>query len=368
MTRSPSRSAEHAAGTVHATVVSSPSIGSGQRRRRRSSARTTRCRRCSSSCPGSKQAWPNSAACWSPAMPLIGMPAPSRRTRVVGRRRSARSTAAPRAARPSARRTGRTARRTSRRSRMSNSIVRLALDGVGGVHRAAGQVPQQPRVDRAEREVGRRRSTPPSVSSHSIFEAEKYGSSTRPVVRADQRQVAGVAQLVAARRRAPVLPDDGPVAAARPVRAVPGDDRLALVGDADGGDRLASSRSTQLGRASPARPRPRSRRRRARPSPGAGKCWVNSRYGDRPGVPGSSTAKARTPVVPASMATTTVTTFRSRRARTSGQRPIRLLRRRARLRVASIAEADAVELVVGGEQAEKSQSDTCGRRRPGSGS
>ena len=45
------------------------------RRRRRSAARSCRCRTCSSPCPGSKHAWPNSAACWSPAMPLIGMPA-----------------------------------------------------------------------------------------------------------------------------------------------------------------------------------------------------------------------------------------------------------------------------------------------------
>ena len=48
--------------------------------------------------PGAKQAWPNSAACWSPAMPETGMPA-GMPAAVRRSRRSARSTAAPPAAR-----------------------------------------------------------------------------------------------------------------------------------------------------------------------------------------------------------------------------------------------------------------------------
>ena len=39
--------------------------------------------------------------------------------------------------------------------------------------------------------------------------------------------------------------------------------------------------------------------------PGCGKCWGNSRYDQPQGAPDSSTAKARMPVVPASIAITT---------------------------------------------------------------
>ena len=38
--------------------------------------------------------------------------------------------------------------------------------------------------------------------------------------------------------------------------------------------------------------------------PGWGKCWVNSSYARPTGIPSRSMAKARTPVVPASIATT----------------------------------------------------------------
>ncbi len=68
---------------------------------------------------------------------------------------------------------------------MSKSIVRLALDGSVAWTVAAGEVPQQPGVDGAERTGRSSAATPPSVSSHSTFDAEKYGSSTRPVVGAD---------------------------------------------------------------------------------------------------------------------------------------------------------------------------------------
>ena len=88
----------------------------------------------------------------------------------------------------------------------------------------------------------------------------------------------------------------------RPVRPAPRDHRLALVGDADGGDRLVEPCRTARP-ASPA-PRPRSRWRRARPSPGRGKCCVNSRY-DQPRICRRLVhGEARTPVVPASMAIT----------------------------------------------------------------
>ena len=90
----------------------------------------------------------------------------------------------------------------------------------------------------------------------------------------------------------------------RPVAAVPQHDGLALVGDADGGDRAraASSSSSRQGRGHggpdllgivlhPAR------------AGGSTAGTPGSRL--RPGGPSSSTAMARTPVVPASMAMTT---------------------------------------------------------------
>ena len=69
-----------------------------------------------------------------------------------------------------------------------------------------------------------------------------------------------------------------------PVRAVPHHDGLALVGDADRGDRLArvAARADDLGERLDGH-RARSRRRRARPSPGCGKCCGNSRYGEARG-------------------------------------------------------------------------------------
>ena len=70
---------------------------------------------------------------------------------------------------------------------------------------------------------------------------EKYGSSTSPVRSPDQVEVPGRGQLVAAGGGAPVLPDDGAVAGPAGA-AVPGHDRLPLVGDAEGGDRLRRAR------------------------------------------------------------------------------------------------------------------------------
>ena len=78
--------------------------------------------------PGAKQAWPNSAACWSPAMPLIGDAGPTPGTAPVSAEPAARRSHLGQHGRR-ARRRGRTARRTTSIGAMSNSIVRLALDG-----------------------------------------------------------------------------------------------------------------------------------------------------------------------------------------------------------------------------------------------
>ena len=146
----------------------------------------------------------------------------------------------------------------------------------------AGEVPQDPRVDGAERERRRRRRRRPRASSHSSLVAEKYGSSTSPVRARTSGSYAGGAQVVAARRGAAVLPHDGAVA--RPTgRAVPHHDRLALVGDADR-RRRCRRRARRPPRRACRAPRARCRRRRARPSPAAGSAG---------GTPGRRTPPAR---------------------------------------------------------------------------
>ena len=77
------------------------------------------------------------------------------------------------------------------------------------------------------------RSAPSTLrSSHSIFVAGEVGVEDQPGPLAHQRLVAGLAQLVAARGGAAVLPDQRAVDRLAG-RRVPGDDRLALVGDPD---------------------------------------------------------------------------------------------------------------------------------------
>ena len=134
------------------------------------------------------------------------------------------------------------------RDRMSNSIVRLALEASVAWTPVAG--PPVSFHSTHESTVPNARSgpaaTPPSVSSHSSLVAEKYGSSTSPVVRRTRGEVALGRQCVAARRRAPVLPDQRPVEGPAGA-AVPHDRGLALVGDADRRHRLAVEAGGELG-------------------------------------------------------------------------------------------------------------------------
>ncbi len=161
--------------------------------------------------------------------------------------------------------------------------------GVGHVHAAAGQVPDQPGVDRAERELAARRAR--AGARHVVEQplelgAGEIGVEHQPGLRRDRRRLARGAQRVAHRRRAAVLPDDG-VGDRPPGRALPQQRRLALVGDADGGD--VARRDAGLGeRLVHRRPTasPRSPRRRARPSPAAG------RSGGTPAAPTPRTLPA----------------------------------------------------------------------------
>ena len=90
----------------------------------------------------------------------------------------------------------------------------------------------------------------------------------------------------------------------RPVHAVPHDDGLALVGDADrrrrSRRRAAATTSVKRVRA----PRAQISSGSCSTHPGRGKCCGNSRYAKWRGRPSASTATVRTPVVPASMART----------------------------------------------------------------
>ena len=135
--------------------------------------------------PGSKQAWPKRAACWSPAIPLMGTP------------RSGESP--PRADPPPGPTDHRTGAPRGGVRRDAEELAQFGrppslhdveehgprgVGGVGGEHpavHAAGEVPQHPRVDGAEGQAAAGATGRPRSSSHCILVAEKYGSRTRPV-------------------------------------------------------------------------------------------------------------------------------------------------------------------------------------------
>ncbi len=99
--------------------------------------------------------------------------------------------------------------------RMSNSIVRLALDDVGGVHAPSppvrfhssheSMVPKARSASGLDAALGEQ---PLELGGREVRVEHQAGGGPH------QRQVAGLAQLVAAGRRAPVLPHDRPVHAA----------------------------------------------------------------------------------------------------------------------------------------------------------
>ncbi len=111
---------------------------------------------------------------------------------------------------------------------------------------------------RCRRSAARSLSPAMLSSSQRIFDAEKYGSMTRPVRSGDRRGKSLRSPALADRRGAAVLPDDR-VVHGLSACAVPQHRRLALVGDADRRDRP---------RRRPRSPRGRSRPRRARSLPG----------------------------------------------------------------------------------------------------
>ena len=199
----------------HATVVSRPSTGSGSVGPTLVSTNEP-VPYVFFVMPGSTHACPNSAACWSPAMPLTGTASPP--AQLGSRRcRTGRSTAA--TSGRHARGTSNSAHSSSDQSQRADVVEHRAarVRRIGRVHAAvgaAGEVPEDPRVDGAEREVGVGRDAA-VVQQPRQLRRREVRVEHQPGRAADQRLVARVAQLVAARRGAPVLPHDRAVPRAR---------------------------------------------------------------------------------------------------------------------------------------------------------
>ena len=176
--------------------------------------------------------------------------------------------------------------------------------------------------------------TSPLCSNHDKLRRREVRVEDQARGAADHRFVAGRAQLVAALGGAPVLPDDR-ARTRRAGRAVPDHHRLALVRDADRGDRLARFRDLGARRRRVSRPsRARCRRRRARPIRGAGSAaetrgttCAGARRRRRPRTRGR-------PVVPASIA------IDAAHSSVDPRRSVRRRRRRQRRATAPSSRAD----------------------------
>ena len=112
------------------------------------------------------------------------------------------------------------------------------IGGVGGMHPAAGEAEQEEAVHRAEGQFALLR---PRAGARHLFEdvgdlgGGEIGIDEQAGASADQRAMAFRLKAGAGVGRAPVLPDYGAVDGAAG-GALPHQRRLALVGDADGGD------------------------------------------------------------------------------------------------------------------------------------
>ena len=144
------------------------------------------------------------------------------------------------------------------------------IAGVGGVHLAAGEPPQQESSRWCRRRAGRlppSRARPPRdrAARRSCWRKNTDRAAARSWRRSPARGLA--AQRIAKIRRAPVLPDDR-VVDRLAGRAIPDHGGFALIGDADAGD--VARAETGLAPSPRARWRPRPARSppdRARPSP-----------------------------------------------------------------------------------------------------
>ena len=145
---------------------------------------------------------------------------------------------------------------------------------VGDVPLSAGQLPDEPGVDRAERQLARRGAGAGAghvVENPADLAAREVGVDEQPGLLLDQRPGAVRLQPLAEVRGPPILPDDGVVDRLAGL-AIPDDGRLALVGDADGGDVLGrQTRAPERLDGDADLRSPRSPAGRARPSPASGR-------------------------------------------------------------------------------------------------
>ena len=112
------------------------------------------------------------------------------------------------------------------------------VGGVGCVDGAFGQAPEQEAVDGAERQVacfGGGAGAVDGIEQPGDLGGGEIRVQAQSGAGGDQIAVAGLIQALAQGGGAAVLPDDGVVDGSAG-SAVPEDDRLALVGDAEGGD------------------------------------------------------------------------------------------------------------------------------------
>ena len=183
--------------------------------------------------PGEKHAWPNSAACWSPAMPAIGR---SRPTNAAG---------SVRADHPG---DGTTSGSARGGTPQQLAQLRRPLPGLDVEQQRPRRVGGVRDVPRGRRSAGRSGRSPPcrpratrrprpahtcgscSASQVSLV-AVKYGSSRSPVSSVTRSSCPASRSRVADPGGPPVLPDDGPPRRGS-VRPVPHHRGLPLVGDA----------------------------------------------------------------------------------------------------------------------------------------
>ena len=255
--------------------------------------------------PGSKQVCPNSADCWSPAMPG------DRQRQVEERRRVGRRDLAPVGHQLGQRVAGYAEQLAQLVGPVAGAEVEeqraAGVGDVGDVVGPAGHPGDQVGVDGADG-VPARLDQRPGVrlvlgQPHQLGAGE-VGVQPQPGQLGDPLLVALVLEPRADVGGTPVLPDDRPPRRAERL-AVPEQDRLALVGDADR-LQLRRRRPARWPRGSPRGWPARSPRASAPPSPAGGSAGGTPRSPWPRSAPSSVTTTAVTPVVPASIARTLI--------------------------------------------------------------
>ncbi len=248
--------------------------------------------------PTSKQVWPNSAACWSPAIPEIGRSRPRKwpgfgpgDLAVVGHHLGQRLDRHPEQV------------AHLRRPGPRVDVIEKRAGGVrrvGHVAGAAGQPGHQIAVDRSDGQVLRRPGLRVVLGQPGQLGAGEVGVEPQAGEFGHTRFVTFLTKTGADVRGPPVLPNNG-IAGGVQSGGVPQHGRLALVGQADAPDSGACP--GQSGAAGCQRRAPDVVGRVFDPA-GLGNRCSNSWYPRESMWPSSPTTSAVTPVVPASIAKT----------------------------------------------------------------